>query len=158
MTERDPQLEQDLFGILEMVLQSYLGMAPVPMAADEHRGNRELWIGSVGMTGGFNGAVTLSCSREFATHAAHAVFGGETVAEEEGARDVVGELTNMLGGNVKCLLAASTGMHSQLSLPMVSSGAVVVPGTRIVTQCWVRCGSEPLGLTLYEARASAKAS
>ena len=71
---------------------------------------------SVAIHGEWDGAVTLEMSQEAAVTAARTMLGGDDVAHED-VLDALGELVNMIGGNVKSLLPSG----STLGLPMVSS-------------------------------------
>lgn len=74
----------------------------------------------VRMTGDWNGAVLLECSARQAC-----LFAGRILAIEppdvvdDGVRDVLGELANVIGGNLKC--GMSTGVR--LSMPSVMEGS-----------------------------------
>ena len=88
--------------------------------------------GCIQITGAFRGAVVLIVPRGVARAAAVAMFAMEEAgigADEE--RDAIGELTNMIGGHVKSMVASP----SQLALP------AVVPG---VGHCLHRCQLQPL--------------
>jgi chemotaxis protein CheX len=75
------------------------------------------------ISGEWNGVVCLSCSPRAARHAAAAMF--EMADEELTAdeiTDAVGELVNVVGGNIKSLVPGPT----VLSLPQVSEGGMTV--------------------------------
>lgn len=75
--------------------------------------------GCIQIMGAFRGAVILIVPRSVAQGAAAAMFALEPSAvgkDEE--RDAIGELTNMIGGHVKSMVASP----SQLSLPAVVPG------------------------------------
>lgn len=91
-------------------------------------GPPDLVTGSVTVTGAADCVVALQLQRDGARTFAAAMFGmsPDEVAEDEIA-DAVGELTNMVGGNIKSLLPEP----SLLSLPTVSRGEAVqvrIPG------------------------------
>ncbi len=74
---------------------------------------------SVQLIGAWCGAVMLECSREVACRFAAQFLSIDTPAElNDDVIDVFGELANMVGGNLKCIL--SPGIH--LSMPSVVSG------------------------------------
>jgi CheY-specific phosphatase CheX len=65
-------------------------------------------IGFIGMAGDFAGYVSIHVSRQQATDFTARLIGvdvGEVTSEDE-IRDAVGEITNMLAGNVKTALSA----------------------------------------------------
>lgn len=75
--------------------------------------------GCIQITGAFRGAVVLIVPRQVARNSAAAMFALDEPAiggEEE--RDAIGELTNMVGGHVKSMVASP----SQLALPAVVPG------------------------------------
>ena len=75
---------------------------------------------AVHLTGDWNGAALLECNREQACRFAGrflSIDPPETV--DDMVRDVLGELANMIGGNLKGLL--TPGIH--LSLPAIVNGS-----------------------------------
>jgi chemotaxis protein CheX len=75
--------------------------------------------GSVPVRGAWEGRVVLRCDPTLARLAAARMFGvpAEEVTAEQ-THDALGELTNMVGGNLKSLLPGS----SSLGLPAVAAG------------------------------------
>ena len=109
--------EDDLRVIAEQVWSSYLdldGASPlVPQPAEKPASDV---TASVSVTGAWRGHVLVSCSDQAAKNVAAALLGieFEEVAEEDVA-DALGELANIIGGNVKSLLPEPCA----LSLPHV---------------------------------------
>jgi len=88
--------------------------------------------GCIQLTGAFRGAVVLIVPRGVARAAAAAMFAlDEAAVGPDEERDAIGELTNMVGGHVKSMVAGP----SQLALP------AVVPGSG---HCLIRCQLQPL--------------
>jgi chemotaxis protein CheX len=118
MTE--PMKPDDLLAITEQVWESFLdpeGSNPLlPALAD---GTSEV-AAAVSVTGAWRGHVVVECSTAASRHAASALLGVPTgdVTEADVA-DALGELANIIGGNVKALLPEP----SALSLPYVVSTA-----------------------------------
>ncbi len=76
--------------------------------------------GIVQISGGFSGAIHLICGRSVIRAAAAQMFSvEEKELVDDDLRDALGELTNMVGGNVKTLLPGS----ESLSLPTVIEGS-----------------------------------
>ncbi|MFI5911166.1 chemotaxis protein CheX [Dactylosporangium sp. NPDC051541] len=109
--------EDDLKVIAEQVWSSYLDLdGASPLVALPHEKPVADVTASVSVTGAWRGHVLVSCSEAAAKHVAAALLGieFEEVAEEDVA-DALGELANIIGGNVKSLLPEPCA----LSLPHV---------------------------------------
>jgi chemotaxis protein CheX len=91
-------------------------------------------VGSVGFAGEVIGCMNIHVGYTFAKAIAGAMLGEEpTNIEEEGVLDVVGELSNMIGGDVKSRLC-DAGLMCSLSIPTTTSGSDFT----IETQGWFR--------------------
>lgn len=145
--------EEEIFQIVQSIWMSILDLEiRLDSSADgrlKERGGRTL-TGCVQLTGDFEGAVLLDCTGEVARHVAGVMFEEQpdalSIAE---VQDALGELTNMVAGNIKPLLSGS----SRLSLPSVVEGAdytLIVPGSRALLQVGLQCEGEPLLVTLAE--------
>jgi chemotaxis protein CheX len=114
--------------------------------------------GCVQITGAWEGAVTVHCSLGLAKALTAAMFmvdPEDTTPEEIG--DALGELANMVGGNVKALLPEPC----RISLPAVADGMdyrLSVPGARPVTAVTWTCDGEPLMVRLLERRTAESAN
>ena len=110
------------------------------------------FTGCVQITGAWEGAVTVHCSEALAkilTAAMFMVDPDETTPEE--VSDALGELANMVGGNVKALLPEPC----RISLPAVADGMdyrLSVPGARPLTAVTWTCAGEPLMVRLLERK------
>ena len=100
------------------------------------------------ISGAWNGTVCLSCSRRAARHATSAMFDlPDDELTQADINDAVGELVNVVGGNIKSLLPGP----SVLSLPIVSEdGLPVLPGHLELAQevcfSWM---AEPVVVTVW---------
>ena len=108
-------LEDELRQITEDVWTMILGLevhptpSPRPPDADGLRG-------TVRIQGGWDGELRLVCPSALARRATAIMFGtGEDEVAPDQTQDAIGELTNMLGGNVKAILPGP----STISLPEV---------------------------------------
>ncbi|HEY4410234.1 MAG TPA: chemotaxis protein CheX [Acidimicrobiia bacterium] len=116
------------------------------------------FTGCVQITGAWEGAVTVHCSEELARQLTAAMFmvdPADTTTEEVG--DALGELANMVGGNVKALMPEPC----RISLPAVADGMdyrLSVPGARPLTAVTWTCLGEPLMVRLLERRPAESAS
>ena len=137
------RITRDIWGaVLGLELQERL-VGPEPL-------DGPMMTGLVHITGDWSGAVAVELTARLASQATAIMFGlqPDAVAADD-VRDVVGELANMTGGNVKSLLGGSCS----LSLPSVTEGeryAVRVPGARVADRVGFACAGEPLVVTVLE--------
>ncbi len=118
-TESDPTIDADgVHGIVAEIWESILGLViePTDTACE---GGREVRA-AVQISGGWEGALIVECPESSARAFTAAMLGeddpdGLDVGE---VHDVMGELANMAGGNLKALVAT----ESRLSLPTVAAG------------------------------------
>ena len=106
---------------------------------------------SVSISGSWDGIVRLDFTTGLPGELAAAMFMMEPadVTDDEIA-DAVGELANMLGGDLKSLLPE----HSRLSLPSVVLGTTVtlrVTGATLVRRVDFACAGRALRVTLWES-------
>lgn len=147
--EEMPSVEQ-LNMIAEDAWSAYLdpdGDAPLEIDAPQ-TGPVEL-TASVAVVGAWNGHLVVACSRNGSRDVASAMLAlpaDELSADDIG--DALGELANVLGGNVKSLLPAP----STLSLPRVGDGADERwPGAVEVCQTAMRWRGEPFRVSLLHS-------
>lgn len=110
----------------------------------------------VQIDGAWRGALVMTCPMALAQTLAHQMFQAESGPSLDDVRDALGELANMLGGNLKALLPAP----SQISLPAVAIGSnyeLSVVGTSEVASVVFSCDTQPLLVTLLQ-RSVAEAS
>ena len=101
---------------------------------------------SVSMTGEWPGHVAVACSEAFASRFASRLFLTDTVSEAD-VVDAIGELANVVGGNVKSVVPGP----NVLSLPHVVRGTEYLPSaveTVRLDLCWE---GEPLRVTVWAA-------
>jgi chemotaxis protein CheX len=111
--------EEELEQIVATVWATMLGIKAEPIGPVDPTGGDSLLTGCVQITGAWEGAVVLTCPAALARDAAAGVFDtspAEVPAEQ--VRDLLGELTNVLAGNLKALLPEV----SHLGLPAVTDG------------------------------------
>ncbi len=107
--------EEELHEIVEVVWMTVLDLPIGPGDAAE-LALCEYQTSEIEITGAWQGVVSVRASEQFLTHAASLMFSCpmDDVSELDRA-DTLTELTNMLGGTVKCLLPETC----DLSLPTV---------------------------------------
>lgn len=113
-------------------------------------GTEDMYEGHVTISGAWQGTIVLLCSTAQVRQAAAILFNIEpqTVSDVQ-ARDALGELTNIIGGNVKPFLP----QPAQMSLPVVTEGLDVarsVPGQQLVTELGFELGRHPFMVRVYQ--------
>lgn len=89
------------------------------------------YVASVAVSGEWNGHVILELDEDAARRAARAMVGVEEVSAAD-VTDAVGELVNMIGGNLKGLVPTP----SRLGLPLVVRGSgEPAPGRDVLFTC-----------------------
>jgi chemotaxis protein CheX len=135
--------------IWESLLGMDLTMSDDP--GDPFADSKRTMTGFVNIGGAWQGTVLLEVS-DFLSHAfAGRMLGmaSDEVSEQDVA-DSLGELTNMVGGNIKSLLPAP----SNLSIPSVAEGSdysIWAPGTDLLAQITLRCEGQPMLITVRQA-------
>jgi len=104
----------------------------------------------VHLSGAYTGSVMVQCSEAAAWLIASALFAApaESLSESE-MTDAIGEVANMIGGNVKSLVPGP----STLSLPTVAHGAdsrLSVPGVETVREIAVDWHGHPIIVSLLQ--------
>jgi chemotaxis protein CheX len=116
-------LRNELVEIVELLWKRTLKLPLQQLSSAEVRfePNAPLLTASIRFGGSFPALLSLTCHRELASSIAAAMF--QTRAERVSQRDVhdaLGEVINILGGNLKAVLSPSC----QLALPSVAEGDV----------------------------------
>jgi chemotaxis protein CheX len=137
-----------MLGIEEVVELTHGVLFPllgdVDQLADAHELPMHLLRGSVTITGVSNGVVTVDCSEELARRLAAAMFDApESSLSEEEVLDSLGEIANIIGGNIKAMLPGP----SKLGLPTISRDVCGPPEGVLVEQGFT-CTGEPLRVAL----------
>lgn len=133
--------------VTQAVWLSVLGEELEPVNAQPDIGT--MLSGCVTLSGAFEGAVTVDCASALARTVTGAMFEVEpNAAGSDDVADAVGEIANMIGGNIKALLPGP----SHLSLPTVTRepGGLTIPGTAaLLAQSFRYCG-EVLTVTVLQ--------
>lgn len=119
-------LLEEMPAVVASVFETMLHLETAP-AETAWFGEAGRLIARVNFIGAWKGAVDLECDRHQARHFAARFLGPDRLEDPAAiAPDVLGELINMIGGNLKCVL--DCGMI--LSSPSVASEAAVDSGGR----------------------------
>ena len=111
-------LPSEVAQIVESVFENMLSLEAAESGAPWFPSGDRL-TAAVHMTGDWSGAVLLECDRRQACRFAGRFLSMEpSDAVDDVVRDVLGELANMIGGNMKCVLTRGI----RLSMPSVVDG------------------------------------
>ena len=141
--------DEEILGITRDVWESFTGRAIDVADGQARPGGGDVTVGCVTVTGAWQGSVLLACPAQLARMAAAAMFDlpAEQLDDREVA-DALGELTNMVGGNIKSLIPGP----SRLSMPAVTVGAsptVEPPRAALVTTLSLACEGLPLTVSVW---------
>ncbi len=143
---------EQIIEIAQEVWESFLSMSllPHPLGADAPLLQGQSMTGCVHISGEWTGSVFLSCDLGVAAVAAEAMFAADpgSLSPDE-VSDAIGELTNMIGGNLKSLLPAP----SSLSVPTVAVGescSVRVPGAVLLDRVVLVSAPGPVHLSIWK--------
>lgn len=131
-------LEAEIAAVAHDVWESMFGLQLAP--SDAAAVDPPALTGIVHIDGDWQGAVTLRCGVELADDLTRRLFGESTDAE---VRDLLGELTNQLGGNIKAMLPGA----ETLSLPVVAAGSdyeITVSDTTVEAVVALDCDGSPI--------------
>jgi len=107
--------------------------------------------GCIYITGAWRGAVKVECSSGLARRVAAIMFGADACdVTSDQINDALGELTNIIGGNIKALLPEP----SHLSMPAVTEGTdylFSVPGSRPMAEMSFTCEGKPFQVTILQS-------
>lgn len=107
--------------------------------------------GSIQINGNWNGIISIYLPSSLANLITETMFSlnsGEASAETK--KDAVGEVINMIGGNIKSILP----QPSYLSIPIFSmeGQSQEFPFTKEVTHCQFAYNGNPFALSIYEQK------
>ncbi len=142
----------DLEVITREVWTSFLDGDPDGLLPGASEPDAEQVTGCVHLSGAYVGSIMLRCSAPAARYAAAALFSMQpTDVTQVEVVDALGELANMVGGNVKSMLPGP----SALSLPLVVHGQLAVPGAEVMREVALSWRGESLVVSLWQQAAQA---
>ena len=147
LTQRiPPEVVADL---VSMAWQTFVGSELETVEAVP-AGDRPIMCSSIAVGGPWSATVVLYFSRAIAFSGTATVLGMEPdEVDEADVRDIIGELANIVGGNVKGFVSDADSDWT-LSLPVVSDGTLSVPGSRLATEVVFLCDGEFIGCQIRE--------
>ena len=149
--------ENDLAEMVEQVWMSYLdpeGVSPLIPTYDDNQPSEV--HSSVSITGSWTGHVVYASSTAAARRAAAAFLAMEVdEVSQEDLSDVLGELANIVGGNVKAMLPPGCF----LSLPQVvlaPESATKYPNASRISGVYGLWEGEPVNVSMWQSRSDMK--
>jgi chemotaxis protein CheX len=139
--------QDDVQALVEEVWASFLGTDEplVVLPVDDGAGPETGWSAAVTVTGAWEGVVSIALPTGTAEDVCRRMLGVEDTQDEDVA-DAVGELVNMIGGNIKSLMPGP----SVLSLPVVAAGRVArASDTREVCRLDAWWADAPLQVSVH---------
>jgi chemotaxis protein CheX len=144
--------EGDLAEMVEQVWVSYLdpeGLSPLILTGDDKQQSEV--HSTVSITGSWHGHLVYASSTAAARKAAAAFLAMEVdEVGQEDVSDVLGELANIVGGNVKAMLPAGCF----LSLPTVvlaPDTASYYPAAARISGLYGRWDGEPISISMWQS-------
>jgi len=140
---------EEILGITRDVWESFTGRAVEVADGQPRLDGGDVIVGCVTVSGEWRGSVLLACPARLARMAASAMFDRPADAlDDREVADALGELTNMVGGNIKSLIPGP----SRLSMPAVTVGAaptVKPPRAALVATVSLACEGLPLTVSVW---------
>ena len=137
----------ELAQIVESVFETMLSLEARESGAPWFPSGDRL-TAAVHLTGDWNGAVLLECGREQACRLAGRFLSMDPPgAVDDVVRDVLGELANMIGGNLKCVLTSGI----RLSMPSIVDGgdySLRICGAELRERLAFSCDEGPFWITI----------
>ena len=150
--EAAPVTADDIIAITQEVWSSFLLLDAVEGSTESDPVVGQRMTGVVNVSGAWQGSVVVECPIAHAVAAAEAMFAAEpgSLSSDE-VGDALGELTNMVGGNIKSLLPAPAA----LSIPSVTEGesyTVRLPGAVQLNTVALVCAAGVVHVSLWKVR------
>lgn len=142
-------LEKEVQQYTQLVCSTLLGYEINPLPGSYDLTSEDTISGSIQVTGKWNGTILLSLPSTLVNMLTETLFSLESgKASIEEKKDAVGELINMIGGNIKAVLP----QPSLLSAPLMTleGQQPYFPATKIVTHCQFEYNEKTFALSLYE--------
>ncbi len=143
---------KDVVNVVQEVFSSMLALEVSPLDSAPATATSRRVSATVGIAGEWNGTVTLQCEAETACRLAGAMLAMDPFPEvDDDVKDVLGELTNIVAGNIKGILPGC----SSLSLPCVVDGSdyslEILHGEELIKQPML-CHGNGLIVSIVQAK------
>jgi chemotaxis protein CheX len=117
----------DVVALAQEVWASFLGPEEPLLEGAPIGESAPVISATVSVTGGWAGTISLHVPESLARDVTTSMLGGITDFEDADVSDAIGELVNVIGGQIKSLMPGP----SVLSLPVVAHGRVIWPNESV---------------------------
>ncbi|MGR3317277.1 MAG: chemotaxis protein CheX [Candidatus Anammoxibacter sp.] len=136
LTNDDKLLSEAVVNATTSVFQSMVGIDVEFLSSEDSKAatmNSEV-VSLISFTGNYIGTLSTFFNAETALKAASGMLGMECASIDEDVQDVIGEITNMIAGNIKTSIINTYG-NLHLSIPIVICGkSLSITSTSASTQ------------------------
>ncbi len=143
--------QEDIVSITQNILSTMISMEATPMAGNAEPVAGKRLTGCIGISGEWKGAVVIQSSEAFTRQAVCNMLQMKpSEVSDSDLEDVLSEITNMIGGNIKSLVKSP----SFLSLPSVTVGSNFsfhLKGSRVLAETSLDCNGERLDVLVCES-------
>ncbi|MFN8024280.1 MAG: chemotaxis protein CheX [Acidimicrobiales bacterium] len=118
--------------LVSMAWSTFVGSELAPI--DDVVPTEDVMCSSISIHGPWSATLLLYCDRMVASASTASVLGMDPAeVEQADVRDIMGELANIIGGNLKGAVSDDNTAW-KLSLPVVSDGMQTVPGSKLTIE------------------------
>ena len=143
------ECEEEIRQFVTDIWSTFLNMRVSPTETPfKPKGNGNTLAGCVQITGEWQGSVTLYAPKEIGKKVAATMYGlDESEVDNKQIQDVIGEITNVLAGNIKSILPAPCS----ISLPCVAITDFNLhhPGSEMLTAVNFDCEGLPFLVVMH---------
>lgn len=143
------ECEEEIRQFVTDIWSTFLNMKVSPTETHfKPKGNGNTLAGCVQITGEWQGSVTLYAPKEIGKKVAATMYGlDESEVDNKQVQDVIGEITNVLAGNIKSILPAPCS----ISLPCVAITDFNLhhPGSEMLTAVNFDCEGLPFLVVMH---------
>jgi chemotaxis protein CheX len=143
--------QDDLISITQNILSTMISMEASPLAEKPEPVAGKRLTGCIAISGEWKGAVVIQSSEAFTRQAVCNMLQMKPAeVSDSDLEDVLSEITNMIGGNIKSLVKSP----SFLSLPSVTVGSDFsfhLKGSKVLAETSLDCNGEQLDVLVCES-------
>lgn len=148
-------MEKEITQFTQDIWESILGLQAEPTNIFKAPELEKTLAGFIQIIGAWHGTVSIHCPASLARTAASIMFDvEEKKTTMEQIQDAIGELTNMLGGNIKSLLPEHESCHLSLPGVAITDHQLRIPGSTQVAKVTFKCQDHYFVVTLQKLKTS----